>query len=69
MAEQISQLLDLASTKWKLLENNLNLQIDSKVSTKKHLQMITDCYITYKISVKLDQQKEKAADFAVCDII
>lgn len=69
MEEQISQLLDLASTKWKLLENNLNLQIDSKVSTKKHLQMITDCYITYKISVKLDQQKEKAEDFAVCDII
>lgn len=31
--------------------------------------MITDCYITYKISVKLDQQKEKAEDFAVCDII
>ena len=69
MEEQISQLLDLASTKWKLLENNLNQQIDSKVSTKKHLQMITDCYITYKISVKLDQQKEKAEDFAVCDII
>lgn len=37
----------------------------------KHKETSANDYwlLYYKISVKLDQQKEKAEDFAVCDII